>query len=499
MRIATLLSAGILTLLATTASAGTIHPAVQAQMAAASDQDQLSVIVNMVEQAPVAQLNQELKARRATLRERHAEVVTALQATRGSQQALRSHLEERIRLGGVSGYTSYWISNLLVVQATKAEIETIARRQDVDLIEPNFTANLIKPVEEPAPGSEGEPSRGIGVTPGLRAINAPQVWYELGINGAGRLVANIDTGVDGNHPALRTRWRGYNGAHPWQECWLDLLGYGYTSPRDNYGHGTHVMGTITGLGAGTQDTVGVAWGASWIATNPIDQGVGSGFDNDILAAFQWLTDPDGNPNTTDDVPDVVQNSWGINEQFGSGYTDCDSRWWAVIDNCEAAGVVVTVSAGNEGPGARSLRSPADRATTVYNAFSIGAVDATAYNWPYPIAYFSSRGPTGCNVPSERQIKPEVCAPGVNVYSCVPGTGYSQNYSGTSMAGPHVAGVVALMRQANPNLDVDTIKEVLLATSRDEGNAGEDNTYGWGFIDAYAAVVAVSQGNGELRG
>ncbi len=84
---------------------------------------------------------------------------------------------------------------------------------------------------------------------------------------------------------------------------------------------------------------------------------------------------------------------------------------------------------------------------------------------------------------------------MDVYSSVPGGGYDGSYSGTSMAGPHVAGVVALMRQANPNLDVDTIKQILMDTARDEGTAGEDNTYGWG-IDR--RLRRGHRGHGRLR-
>jgi hypothetical protein len=305
--------------------------------------------------------------------------------------------------------------------------------------------------------------------------------------------------VDGAHPALNTRWRGYQGQNPWQECWLDVLGTNTQTPVDTYGHGTHVMGTETGLGAATEDTVGIAWGAQWIACNAINQGVGGGFDQDIITAYQWFADPDGNPNTTDDVPDVVQNSWRINEQFGAGYTDCDTRWWNAIDNCEAVGVVTTWSAGNEGPGGTTIGSPPDRATTFYNATAVGAVDATNFGWPYPIASFSSRGPTGCNVPADRKIKPEVSAPGVDVYSSVPGGGYQSGWSGTSMAGPHVAGIVGLLREANPNLGVDEIKQILMETARDEGTAGEDNTYGWGFVDAYEAVVMATVGFADISG
>ena len=196
-----------------------------------------------------------------------------------------------------------------------------------------------------------------------------------------------------------------------------------------------------------------------------------------------------------DVPDVVQNSWGVNENF-SGYVDCDSRWWSAIDACEAAGVVVTWSAGNEGPGSQTLRSPADRATTLYNCFSVGS---TQYYAPYNISGFSSRGPAGPNCgPAENRVKPEISAPGSDIYSAWPGGSY-QYLSGTSMSAPHVAGVVALMRSANPNVDVITIKQVLMDTADDLGNPGEDNTYGHGFLDAYEAVLAVAGGLGYVEG
>lgn len=494
-----------LLLFAVAASAGTIHPRLQAEMDQTAPDMPISVIVHLTEQAPIAAIDQELKLTNATRQERHRQVVEALQATsQSSQGPLRAHLDERVMTGSVLGYTSYWISNLMVVYLVNEEIEELAQHPDVDLIEPNFKAELIEPVgfiPQIETGSETGGLRGIGVTPGLRAIRAPEVWYDLGYTGAGTLMGGCDTGVHGSHAAYSTRWRGYGGAHPWEECWLDVLGTGTSFPTDTHGHGTHVMGTQTGLGAATEDTVGVSWGSQWIACNAINQGVSSGFDNDIITSYEWFADPDGNPGTTDDVPDVVQNSWRINEGFPGDYTDCDDRWWNVIDNCEAAGVVTTWSAGNEGSqGSETIGSPADRATTLTNAFSVGAVDATNYGWPYPIAYFSSLGPTGCNVPADRKFKPEVVAPGVEVYSSVRSGGYEQaGWDGTSMSGPHVAGIVGLMREANPNLGVDDIKQILMETARDEGAAGEDNTFGWGFVDAYAAVIAATVGFGEIQG
>ncbi len=310
---------------------------------------------------------------------------------------------------------------------------------------------------------------------------------ELGITGNGVLVANCDTGVDGNHPALAARWRGLT--EPWQECWRDALGTGTQFPNDGNGHGTHVMGTITGRAVSGVDTtwVGCAPAAKWIATNSINQGVSGNFDNDIIADYQWFADPDGNVNTLDDVPDAIQNSWGV--FTGLGYAQCFDLWNTVILNCEAAGPVISWSAGNESTS--GLRSPAIYSINAYQIFSVGAVDAQDGAAPYPIASFSSQGPTPCTPFSPDNIKPEISAPGVNIYSSVPGGGYSGSYSGTSMAGPHVAGVVALMREACPDCDHITIKDAIMTTALDQGTAGQDNVYGYGVIQAYEAVIAVS--------
>ncbi|HOX25493.1 MAG TPA: S8 family serine peptidase [Candidatus Krumholzibacteria bacterium] len=479
---------------AAAAQAGTMSPSLQELLAATPADQPVSVIVHLEDQAPVAAISRDLDQRRATLRTRHEEIVRALKDAALNQEPLLADLGASRARGGVLGFTSYWISNLVVVLALPGEIERLADRPDVAWIEPNFEPELIEPVEarSPAASEEETGDRGIGVAPGITAIRAPEVWSELGINGTGALIGSLDTGVDGDHPALAARWRG-NFA-PYGECWLDVIGSDPTFPSDFNSHGTHTVGTMCGLAP--DDTIGVSPGSLWISCNAIDQGASSGFDSDIIQAFQWFADPDGDPFTNDDVPDVVQNSWGVNENF-TGYVDCDSRWWAVIDNCEAAGVVVTWSAGNEGPSAGTLRSPADRAASFYNTFSVGS---TIYSPPYTISSFSSRGPSTClNIPDPAfAIKPEVSAPGSDIYSSVPGGSYGYK-SGTSMAGPHVAGVVALMRSANPDLPVDLVKQILMDTAVDLGTAGEDNTYGWGFIDAYAAVLAAMEGFGTLEG
>ena len=463
------------------AFAGEIESNFAAYLETVGDDDFASAIIFLQDRPDIKALDATLHNDKAPMRVRHETVLGALtQAAGRSQPTLLSYLDTRVTAGTVKGYTPYWITNMVVVYATKAELGKIAQRGDVEAIEANFRATVIESAESSYLGAS---PLGLGATSGLRAINAPRVWHELGYTGEGTLVANLDTGVDVTHPALEDRWRG--NWHPWTECWRDVTSNN-THPVDLEYHGTHVMGTICGSGHDTGDSIGIAFDALWIADRSLNEGLGTEFDNAVIGAYQWFADPDSNPSTTDDVPDVVQNSWGLSDTLWSyfGYVDCDYRWQEAIDNCEAAGVVLIFSAGNEGPGWQTHRSPANICNTPMVNFSVGAVDCENYGWPYPIAGFSSRGPSDCD---SITIKPEVTAPGVDVRSCYRFGEYGPK-TGTSMAGPHVAGVVALMRQANPDADVQTIKNYIMQSVRDLGPAGEDNTYGWGVIDAYEAVL-----------
>lgn len=478
----------LLLALCASATAGELTPGLQALIEGRPESGVVRALVVLRDRPDVPGLARDLARGGVRAGERHARVVNALQeaATRAQPRVL-ADLEARRISGGIRGYRAHWLVNGIVVTGTVAEVRRLARRGDVERVEPDLEVELIEPVASKTAAPLPRVQSGL-ITPGVIAVGAPRVWSELGLDGAGTIVANMDSGVDGSHPALASRWRG--NFVPAAQAWLDQANVGSPGfPVDPYGHGTHVMGTITGTT--NFETVGVAPGAQWIATNSIASS-SEGFDNAVLAGFEWLADPDGDPNTQDDVPDVVQNSWGVAPYLGD-YLECDSTWWEVIDNCEAAGVVVVFSAGNDGPGPGSLRSPGNRATSATNAFSVGST--TTYE-PFALSYFSSRGPSQCG--GEFSMKPEVSAPGSDILSSVPGGGYAY-LSGTSMAGPHVAGVVALMRQANPDVDVATIKEILMETARDLGAAGEDNDYGHGLVDAYAAVMTVLDGVGSISG
>jgi len=431
----------------------------------------------MSDQVNTGAMEQELLARDAGLDERHYVIVSALmKKCEESQASVWAYLDREQAAGRVTSYRSFYIDNSFGVIGEKGVIQTLANRNDVNIVYEDLPVQLIEPV------AKGDGPRINSIEIGIRDCRADSLWRK-GITGLGRLTFDLDTGcygddVNAGHNALRNRWRGarINGGSL-AESWKDALG-GYTRPADSGTHGTHTMGTM--VGAYAADTVGMAWGAQWIADNAIGQGTGSAFDTDVTQAYNWGADPDVNPATRYDVPDGCNNSWGVDGRF-SGYQDCDRRWNTAIWNLEAAGCAIEYSAGNEGSGASTLRSPANICSTEVRCFATAAVDgATA--WPYTIAAFSSRGPSDCN---NSVIKPEVAAPGVNVRSTIP-SGYG-TMSGTSMAGPHVVGALVLLRQYNTDAPTDTVKWALIRSARDEGASGNDNTFGWGFIDVNAAI------------
>jgi subtilisin family serine protease len=478
--------------IAVCAHAAQLEPSFDRFLDQASPDTHLSVIVILPSPRDIQALDQVLHHRRAPLAERKRTVIAALRANAEETQGyVIERLNQWKSSGQVDGYTAYWIENLIVVKGAVRIINELKSDPAVSSVEPNFSARLMEPVVR-------GPIRAVHfsnldeeqTTPGQNATGATRVNRELGITGQGVLVANCDTGVDWDHPAFGTRFRGRHA--PMTQCWLDLIGNS-PSPYDGAGHGSHVMGTICGReiqSDGDTITVGAAPNAEFICTNPVAQNLGPGLNNDVITAYQWFVDPDGDPNTLEDDPDVIQNSWGVYSWYPD-YGECYSFWNTVIVNCEATGTIVIWSAGNDGTAAGTMGIPPVFAFTPTQIFSVGAIDATNFPAPFPIAFFSSCGPSDCP-PNVGAIKPEVVAPGVDVLSVLANsTGYTQDFSGTSMSGPHVAGVAALMREACPDCDPQTIKELMLETATDEGYppAGEDNTFGAGLVNAYDAVLA----------
>ena len=382
-----------------------------------------------------------------------------------------------------SSLRTYWVANVIFVKATPDAIASLSRNPDIALIDENYQLRPIglAMVESPVmPASPG------GRESGISAINAPALW-KLGYTGYGRRAMIIDTGEDTDHPAIRNQFLGQTA--PVEHAWSSnsLPGPCLSNDFGVASHGTHVTGTIVGLDRSNRDTIGVAFNGQWMAGGVILSGCDGyegGSAESIVSNFEWALDPDGNPNTIEDMPDVINNSWGRNNPPQS---HCDGNFSLSLDLADAlyaAGTALVFSAGNEGPGEATHVSPAFISADTVKVFSIGAVNANSGN--LPIAGFSSRGPTTCELPDgSLKIKPEVVAPGVNVRSAVIGGGYQQ-FSGTSMAAPHVAGAILLLKEAFPDLTGEELMKALYFTAEDLGEEGEDNTYGRGMINVESA-------------
>lgn len=373
----------------------------------------------------------------------------------------------------VNSLKTHWIANAVTCFVKMSEIPKIASRTDVRWIGLNKKLEHTS-VSETTNFAVAAPDR---AEKGLIAIGAPEMWA-LGYTGYGRLAFIADTGTDPKHPAISSQYNGISGGN--KASWYS---YGVSSsPYDCDRHGTHVTGTVLGLDRSTNDTIGVAFNAKWIAGD-ILCGIGT---EDNIGAFEWALDPDGNPETTTDIPDVINNSW-----YDPSLTDldCYSVYIPILESLEAAGIAVVFSAGNSGPEENTITPPHNININEVNSFTIGAINGNTSS--FPIASFSSNGPSHCPGEGSLKIKPEVSAPGVQVRSCLPGAEYG-SLNGTSMAAPHVSGALLLLKEAYPFLSGKELKLALYHSARDLGIPGEDNKFGMGIInvhDAYLYLLA----------
>jgi subtilisin family serine protease len=377
-------------------------------------------------------------------------------------------------------YQSYYLVNGLSVDAGPLLRLWLDSRPEVDRVLQN---PVLRPLRAPAPVAHGSLQSPDSPLWNLQLIGADRVWQEFAVTGEGITIGQSDSGVDGTHPELADSYRGKSDGADfnWYDPW-----YMSEQPVDIGGHGTHTLGTI--LGAST----GVAPGAEWIgcvnlARNLANPSLYLDCLQFMLAPFPQGGDPfvDGDPAL---AADVLNNSWGCPPIEG-----CDPETFlAAVRALKKAGIFVVASAGNEGPLCESVSDP----LALYDeVLSVGALDNSG-----TLALFSSVGPV--TVDGSGRVKPDLLAPGVTVMSTFPGNSY-EYLDGTSMAGPHVAGVVALMWSANPELlgDIDQTEQILLQTATPyQGpipacGAQEQAPYngtGFGVVDAYAAIEAAVQ-------
>lgn len=397
---------------------------------------------------------------------------------RRSQAPIRAVLDAR-----AVAYRSHFIVNLIMVRgADRGLVQTLASRSDVRLIDANTRVGSTALPTGPPVLSPASPET---IEWGVNKVRAPQVWAR-GFTGQGVVVGDIDTGFQWDHPALKGHYRGWNGSvanHNYN--WYDETDPTNRSPLDPGGHGTHTLGTIIGDDGGTNQ-IGVAPGAKWIGCRAMDAG-GLGTPDTYIGCLEFMLAPwdlDGNNPDPAKAPMVISNSWHCSISLG----ECPNQGilFTAVHNLRLAGILPVNSTGNEGPTCATVGI--DGPPAQYDdTFSVGAT--TEQN---TLASFSSRGPATFQ---GTRIKPDIVAPGQLVRSSYPTNTYAV-LSGTSMAAPHIAGVVALIYSAKPSLigDPDATEQLIEGTAQhvsssecSSSGSFPNNLYGWGLANAARAV------------
>jgi bacillopeptidase F len=431
-------------------TAGEISPQLQRVLDTAKPKEEIAVIVQLDDKIDRKQFRKfKKKLRRLKLLKELKKQATENQAS------LKSYLMN----SDGKDMRSLWIINGFAVKAKPAVIRQLANRPEV--VEVRLDTPVLLTIDT---GSASAFSQW-----NLTMLDADLVWAQ-GFQGQGVVVASMDSGVDYKHSDLAGNWRG--GAN----SWFDPHGQ-HSLPYDSNGHGTQTTGIMVGQNLGTM-AIGMAPQAQWIAVKIFDDN-GTALFSDIHTGFQWLLDPDGDPNT-DDAPDIVNNSWGFPETIDS----CETEFQTDILTLWNLDINVVFSAGNQGGGPASI-SPANNA----GVFSVGAVDQNGI-----ITSFSNQGPSACG---QGDIYPGAVAPGYLVSTAdLTFGGLFPNatmlVSGTSFAAPHVSGAMALLLSSNPDLTPSDLETAITLSSGDLGEVGGDNVYGYGLVNVADALTYTSQ-------
>jgi subtilisin family serine protease/N-acetylneuraminic acid mutarotase len=390
-------------------------------------------------------------------------------------KALREHAE--VSQAGIRGrldrakveYKAFWATNAIHVTGGSLRMaEQLAAEPAVESLWP------VVSYAAPEPAAGQDVAEVNSVEWGIANINADDVWAKYGTKGAGIVVGSIDTGVQFDHPALVKQYRGNKGDGTFDHnySWFDAAGTCAGAPCDRNGHGTHTTGTMAGDDGGSNH-IGVAPEVTWIAANGCCPS-----STALIESGQWMLEPTDLNGQNPDAgkrPHVINNSYGSNVPSNDPFMEDISLAWT------ASGIFGAWANGNNGGGGcNTSGSPGSRTIN----YSVGAYDAS-----HSVAGFSSRG-----AGQDGEIKPNISAPGVNVRSSVPGSGYA-SYNGTSMATPHLAGAVALLWSVAPALagDVEATKALLDDTGIDTPNSqcggtdDDNNVFGEGRLDALALV------------
>ncbi|NLE44899.1 MAG: S8 family serine peptidase [Chloroflexi bacterium] len=351
------------------------------------------------------------------------------------------------------------------MEVTRRTLPALAQDPDVIAVLPNQRINLIAPKEIDYIGLNKRQTQR-GVTWGLECLDIPKLWART--RGQDINVAVLDTGVYGEHPALAGRVKEF--------VVIDPLGHRITADRtfDSGQHGTHVCGTIAGSETPEGVAIGVAPECNLLVGGVL---VGDATVRTLMEGLSWAVEKGA---------DIVNMSLGF-PYYEPKFTE------VLKILIEQFGILPVVAVGNDSHG--NSCSPGN----AYSAFSVGAV-VKGLRGKLDVASFSS----GASLvfpgeePNALVTKPDVVAPGVEIYSCIPpekrpSGSYEYTFmDGTSMAAPHVAGAAALLMAAAPQAPVNDIIRALKETAEHPRGAERrpDNRWGYGLIQPVEALKAL---------
>ena len=288
-----------------------------------------SIRIEMIDKIDAFEMHKSFIASQTPIHDRAVQIVSSHKENAvESQRNLLEYIEKNIPQA-YSTLRKYWIVNHICLETSAEYIRQIGLREDVAYVDLNI--DRIEPLEEEGNQDNMLIATGL-IETGLEAINAPALW-DLGYTGKGLLVYDYDTGVCPEHQTIKNRFLA--NRFPMNQSWY---GYFRDYPNEiNSNHGTHTLGTMIGEGLPSGDTIGVAPGAYWMACDLVTTTVGAlpPLEN-IVAAYEWALDADNNPETTIDIPHVINNSWRWNDDPDTVH--CNDYIRDLMNTLEAAGI-----------------------------------------------------------------------------------------------------------------------------------------------------------------